>query len=168
VAIISATGWAEGQADGLVLAQLEGVDHLVAVQARQLIARLLADGDDLHVLAVGDQAVDPLARGADDIGRETARQTLVRRRHHDQVTLVLTGAGQQPGRIGARDAGGQIGDDRGHLARIGPGALGLVLGAFQLGRGDHLHGLRDLLRGFHASDPIAHFLEAGHPALLFL
>src|SRR5690606_30050446 len=61
---------------------------------------------------------------------------------------------------------GQVGDDRGHLLRIGPGALGLVLGALQLGRGDHLHGLRDLLRGFHASDPIAHFLEAGHPALL--
>src|SRR5690606_2418578 len=83
----------------------------------------------------------------------------------DQVLLVGAGAGHQARAVVA-DAGRQVGDDRSHPRGVGAGVLGLLLRTLQLGRCDHLHGLRDLLRGFHASDPIAHFLEAGHPALL--
>ncbi|MCY1244537.1 hypothetical protein D9M72_576210 [compost metagenome] len=150
-----------------MLAQLEGPDDLVAEQAGQLVARLAADGDDLDRLAVGDQAVDVVPRGADDVGREPARQTLVGRGDDDQVLLVGAGSGHQARAVVA-DAGRQVGDDRGHPRRIGAGVLRLLLGALQLGRRDHLHGFRDLLRRFDAADPIAHFLEASHPALLFL
>src|SRR5690606_16247735 len=73
------------QAHRLVLAQLESLDDLVSEQAGQLVARLAADSDDLDVLAVGDQAVDVIARSADDVGREPARQTLVGRGDDDQV-----------------------------------------------------------------------------------
>src|SRR5690606_10970904 len=155
------------QAHRLVLAQLESLDDLVSEQAGQLVARLAADSDDLDVLAVGDQAVDVIARSADDVGREPARQTLVGRGDDDQVLLVGAGSGHQARAVVA-DASRQVGDDRGHPRRIGAGVLRLLLGALQLGRRDHLHGFRDLLRRFDASDPIAPFLEASHPALLFL
>src|SRR5690606_14981323 len=83
------------QAHRLVLAQFEGLDDLVAEQAGQLVARLAADGHDLDRLAVGDQAVDVVPRGADDVGREPARQTLVGRGDDDQVLLVGAGSGHQ-------------------------------------------------------------------------
>ena len=41
-----------------------------------------------------------------------------------------------------------------------------MVAAAKLRRRDHLHRLRDLLRGFHARDPIAHILDAGHRRLL--
>jgi hypothetical protein len=40
----------------------------------------------------------------------------------------------------------------GNHAGVRPGGHGALLGAAQLGRRDHLHGLGDLARVFHASD----------------
>ena len=52
------------------------------------------------------------------------------------------------------------------IANLAAGVLRRLLRPAQLGRRHHLHRLRDLLRGFHASDPIAHVLEAGHPRVV--
>ncbi len=120
--------------------------------------------DDLHVLALGDQRVDPLARGADDRRCEAAGQAAVGGGDDHQVTLSLAPVPASSfGAPSPGHAGGQVGDDGGHALGVGPGVLGRVLAAAQLGRGHHLHRFRDLLRGLHACDPIAHFLEASHP-----
>ena len=65
----------------------------------------------LTSLPSADQRGDLLARRAHDAGVEAARQTAIRRRHDDQMALVLAGAGQQQRRGGAGDAGRQVGDD---------------------------------------------------------
>ena len=143
-------------------AHLEAFHEPIAIEALQLIPRLLAQGDDLHILALGDEGGDPLPGHADDGGVETTRQTAVRGGDDDQLFHVLAGADEKLGCPIARHARRQIGNHRSHALGIGASVLRSLLGPPQLGGGDHLQRFRDLLRGFHALDPIAHLLEAGH------
>ena len=59
---------------------------------------------------------------------------------------------------------GEVREHRGHALGVGPRGLGRLLRAAQLGRGDHLHRLRDLLRGLHGGDADLEVLEARHVA----
>jgi hypothetical protein len=110
-----------------------------------------------------------LAWALNNDAQELGRAWLVSRFANDlarplwgRLSVALAGADQELGRPVARHARRQIGDDRSHALGIGASALRSLLGASQLGGGDHLQRFRDLLRGFHALDPIAHLLEAGH------
>ena len=51
-------------------------------------------------------------------------------------------------------ADGKITNDIAHLLGIRPRIFSRLLRFAQLGRGDHLHSARDLLRIFYASDPV--------------
>src|SRR5690606_17407977 len=94
-------------------------------------------------------------------------QALVRIGHHQQVALVAARAGQQPGRaVLARYPGGERGHHRGEALRVRTRSLGRGLRLAQLGRGDHLLGLGDLLGRFDRVDPPFEFLETGHRFLL--
>ena len=55
-----------------------------------------------------------------------------------------------------------------HLGRERARLLDALLGAAQLRRGDHLHGLGDLLRRFHRPDAAADVQERGHESVPFL
>src|SRR5919197_4180312 len=59
----------------------------------------------------------------------------------------------------------RLGHLTGHLPdrlRVGPHRGDALLGAPQAGRGDHLHGTRDLVDVPHAVDPVLYFLARGH------
>jgi len=149
-------------------------------EARRELARLTAEAKTAKVITIGRKARDQLRRqyGSQfiesyEVGLKSPGLALVQpiakkildlynAGEFDVVTLVGARAHQQLRRAFARHAGGEVGDDGGHPLGIGPGVLGGVLAAAQFRRRHHLQRLRDLLRGLHASDPTAHFLEAGH------
>ena len=74
------------------------------------------------------------------------------------LIIVAARAGQHLRRAVAGHARGQVGDHARQTPSIGTRGFRRVLAPAQLGRRHHLHRFRDLLRGFHARDPIAHFL----------
>ena len=139
------------------------MDDPARIEALQDRAALLADQVETHVLALRDQFVRLEARGADDVGVERTRQTTLRRRDHQQMLLVATGAREQ---FGAARADGDLRRQARHHGiqplGIGPAGLSRHLRATQLGGGDHLHRLGDLLGRFDRGDPVLECLEAGH------
>ncbi len=143
-------------------ADFVALDIACAMGAAQLIARLAADRDDFHVLAFGDQRGNLFAGRPHDAGVEAAGKATIRSRDHDEVSLVGAGARKKQRRGRSRNAAGKIGDHARHAQRIGTRAFSGSLRAAQLRRRHHLHRLRDLLRGLHASDPCAHFLDGSH------
>src|SRR4051812_2047885 len=145
-------------------AQVDEVDDALAEQAAQDVETLLADADDLDVLALSDEAVRVIAGKARDRGVEGAAQAPLRRADDEKVPAVLARAGEEARRFRPRrDAAGEIAEHLGHALRIGPRRLGRALGPAQLRRRDHLHGLGDLLRRLHRGDAVAQVLEARHP-----
>jgi len=76
-----------------------------------------------------------------------------------QVDLVLAGARQQRRRAGAAGAGRQAGHHPLQPLGIGTAVLRRVLRPAQLGGGDHLHRLGDLLRRLHRADADLEGLE---------
>ena len=119
----------------------------------------------LTVLPAAVSAVDPLAREPHDRRVERAAQAALGGADHQQMHLVLAGAGQQPRRrIDVGDGRGDVAQHLLHALGIGPRGFGRRLRAAQLRRRDHLHGLGDLLRRLGRGDADAHVLEAGHSA----
>ena len=144
-------------------AQLDHLDDLLRILAAELIGALAADAEDLDGLALADQRVDLLTRQANDRRVERAAQAALGGADHQQMDLILAGAGQQLRR--GIDVGHRAGDVAEHLLhalRIGPRGLGRGLCAAQLRRRDHLHGLGDLLRRLGRGDADAHVFETGH------
>ena len=84
---------------------------------------------------------------------------------HEQDALASPRSLEQGMGVGWRARGHAV-QDLHHLPRVGPGREHRLLGAAQLGRRDHLHGLGDLLRVLDAADPPADVDEGGHGALL--
>ncbi len=77
--------------------------------------------------------------------------------------VVLARPGEKPGRaIGATNRSGKRTQNRVKAFRVGARCLSRILGAAQFCSRDHLHGLRDLARGFHARDPVFKNFEVGH------
>ena len=153
-------------ADPAHLAEVDVADEDAAEVAAQLLAALLADGQDLDGLALGEEAGGVGAREADDRRVEAAAEAALGGRDDQQVGVGAAGAAEQARRRGARgDAGGEVAEDGFHAAGIGPGGLGGLLGAAQLGGRHHLHRLGDLARGLHAGDADLQVLEARHARL---
>src|SRR6266568_4133186 len=124
----------------------------------EIVAPLAAEEGQAQVLSL--VLAQEARRGADDVGVETPAEPLVRGDHEEHDALAP--AVQEEG-VGARiGAGSQIPQHLEHLPGVGPGREHGLLGAAQLGRGDHLHGLRDLLRALDAADPPADVDEGGH------
>ena len=131
--------------------------------AAQLLAALLADGEDLDRLALGEKPQDVRPGETDDRGIEAAAEAALGGGDDQQMHLGLAGAAEQPRRRRAgRDAGGEVGEHRLHPLGVGPRRLGGLLGAAKLGRRHHLHRLGDLARGLHAGDADLEVLQARH------
>ena len=89
------------EADLLDLAQVDAVDDQRGEVAAQYVVALLADGDDLHRLAVGQQPADVLARETGDLRVEAAAQPALGRADDQQMDVVLAGSGHQRRRLAA-------------------------------------------------------------------
>ena len=144
------------EAELLGLAQVDALDDLRSEVAAKDIKALLADADDLDRLSLALKLADVVARKAGDLAVEAAAQAALGRADHQQVRVVLAGAGHQRRRIAAAaDRIGAVGEHGAHPLRIGPGRLGSFLRTAQLRRGDHLHRLGDLLRRLDRGDTVA-------------
>ena len=68
----------------------------------------LADGDDLHRFAIGNELADVISREARDLGVEATAQTTFGRAYNDQMHVLAACPGHQRRRICA--AGDRLGD----------------------------------------------------------
>ena len=137
-------------------AQIDMIDDVAAIKPLQNVVALLADGEDLDRLAVGEKLVGMLAGELGDLRVEAAAQAALGGANDEQMDLVPAGAGEQGRRVIApRHGGGEIGEHRGHALRIGARGDRCFLGAAQFRRRHHLHGLGDLARRLHRGDAIA-------------
>ena len=134
----------------------------VAELAAQDVVALLADADDLDRLALRRcSAVGVVARKARDRGVERAAEAALGGADDEQVASVGAGAGEQRAALRRRDdARARLAEHRRHALGVGPRGLGRHLGAAQLRRRDHLHGLGDLLRRLHGGDAVAQVFQA--------
>ena len=112
-----------------------GFNSGIVRAAREKIAALIAEGKDVKIITVGRKGRDQLRRAYGTRFVESYE-------------------------IGVKPAG------FGMVKPIAQKILDLYLGgdlcAAELGGGHHLERLGDLLRGLHACDPCAHFLDGGH------
>ena len=128
-----------------------------------MVEALLADAEDLHLLAVGEQAVDVLAGQPDDGRVERAAQPALGGADDQQMNLVLAGADhQRRTAFAALERRGEIGEHRLHAGGVRPRRLGRHLRAPELRRGHHLHGLGDLLRRLDGRDAVAELFQRRH------
>ena len=131
-------------------------DDAVVQLAAEIIIALAAQRVDFHGLALGFQVAREVADMAADIGVEGAGQTAIRGDGEDEMGFIPPIAHQQRRRAGIADrAGGERAHHLAHALGIGARSLRLRLRAAELGGGHHFHRARDLLRGFHAVDPVA-------------
>ena len=138
-------------------------DEQLGIFALQLLAALLANGQDLHRLAARDQLTDDPACFLDDIGVEAAAQAALGGHHDDKMGVVLARSGEQlRSACAVAHGAGEVGHHGRHALGIGTGRRSGFLRTLQLGGSNHLHRLGDLPRGFHAVDPVFQILEAGH------
>jgi hypothetical protein len=154
-----------GEAETRATEVRDGLDDQAAVVAAQLIAALAADAQDLDRLAFSQQRANGPPRFARDRAVEAAAQAAVAGSNDHEMSLVGAGAGQQARAEAALEARPERRQNLVHRLGVGTGRKGLLLGTPQLGRGDHLHGLRDLLRRLHASNTKAEGLQTGHRSL---
>ena len=121
-------------------------DDLVLELAAQQIAALAADRDNLEFGTVLRAFTQTAAGFAHDGAVEAAAKAAVRSAHHKQLAIT-TGAGQHLRRtFGVADALGDGGHHAVHTLGIGSRLFGSLLLPAQLGRRDHFHRARDLLR----------------------
>jgi hypothetical protein len=147
-------------------AQLDRLDDLPRELAAQLVEALAADAEDLDLLTLADQRVGVLAREPHDRGIERPAQAALGGADYQQMHAVAAGAGEQPGRgIAAFDRRGDRAEHLAHALGVRARGFGRRLGAAQLARRDHLHGLGDLLRRLGGGDAHAHVLEGGHSSV---
>ncbi len=125
-------GLGVGEGGDVLAGAVEGEDDVAGVGPAQLGARLLADEDEVGGLVAGPDLAAHVARQA---GVDAAAEALVGAADDVERLLAL---GVERLRLGALE----------HLAvglPVLPGRLHGPLGARQLGRGDHLHRVGDLL-----------------------
>src|ERR1051326_2213177 len=153
-----ALGMLEAQRAGA--AQIDQLDDLLGKLPAQLVITLAADAEELDLLAISRKRGGALAGGAHDRGIERAAQAALGGADQKHMDVVAAAAPQKP-RCGlqAADAGGDVAQNLLHAGRIGPRRFGRRLGAAQLRRRDHLHGLGDLLRRLGGGDPVAKVFE---------
>src|SRR6266571_1819878 len=150
---------APGDPLGVGVAQGLEDAHLLAAHPEcappEVVAPLAAQEGQAQVLppTVAQEA----RRGADDVGVEAPAEPLVRGDHEEHDALVSPV--QEEGMGAGIRAGGQVPQHLQHLPGVGPGGEHGLLGAAQLGRGEHLHGVGDLLRALDAADPQADVYE---------
>jgi hypothetical protein len=121
---------------------------------------LRADDLQLGGLPGVDGLGEQPRRGADDVRVEPAAQPLVGGDHHHQDAVVAVVLEQRV-RLGVARVARAV-QDLHHLPRVRTRREHGLLRAAELGRGDHLHGLRDLLRVLDAADPASDVDECGH------
>ena len=115
---------------------------------------------DLEGLAGRRQRIDPLAREPHDRRVERAAETALGGADDQQMDLILAGAGQKlRPRVDVGDRRGDVAEHLLHALGIGPRGFGRSLGAAQLRRRDHLHGLGDLLRRLGRGEADTHALR---------
>ena len=99
-------------------AELDRVDDQRSVIALELVEALLADAEDLHLLAVGEQAIDVLAREPHDGRVEGAAKPALAGADDEEMDLVLAGADhQRRPAVAALERDGEIGEHRLHARR---------------------------------------------------
>ena len=152
----------DGEGDLLVPAQVDPVDDAAAEIAAQVVGALAADGEDLDGLALAAQADGVGAGELGDVGVEAAAQAALGGHDDEQMHLVLAGADEQLRRGVAVGAPAEVAEHRIHALGIGARGGGRLLGAAQLGRGDHLHRLGDLPRRLDGGDAVAEVFQARH------
>ena len=157
-----ATFWASPKASRGRPRSVDGVDDVAGEIAAQLVAALAADRQHLDRLALGQQRADGAARLAHDRAVEGAAQAAVGGGDDHRCTSSLPVPASSLGPVPPLKRGAERGQHALHALGIGPGRLGLLLRAAQLGRGHHLHGRGDLLRRLDAADPVPQVLETGH------
>src|SRR6056297_2083478 len=154
-------------AHALDVGQVDMADERLAPVAAKLFAALLADGEDLHRLALGRELVRPDARDLHDRRVESAAKAALGGHHHEKMRLVVPGAREKLRRaFRPADRLSEAGDHRIEPLRVGTRRLGGLLRAAQFRRGDHLHRLGDLPGRLDRVDPVLEVLEAWHVALL--
>src|SRR5690606_5524846 len=95
---------------------------------------------------------------------EAAAQAALGGHDDEQVRLIPAGAHQQLRRVLGIGAPAEIAEHGVHALRIRAGGGGCLLGAAQLGCGDHLHRLGDLPRRLDRGDAVAEVFETWHCA----
>ena len=120
-----------------------------------LVAALAAHG--LNVDFLVGVARDELEGNLEDVGVEGAGKALVARDHDEKHALFRPGQKQRAAQVAGLlvveiDAARERLQDAGDHARVRPRRQRSLLRLPELGRRDHLHGLGDLPRVFHAAD----------------
>ncbi len=143
--------------------QLDHLDDAGGKIALQLVEALLADAEEFHLLAVGDQAPRVVAGQAHDGGVEGAAQAALGGADHEQMNVVAPGSHhQRRAALASLERRRQIGQHPFHALGIGAGGFGGALRAPELRRRHHLHGLGDLLRRLHGCDAVAQVFQRRH------
>ena len=140
----------------------DGLDDVLGEVAAQLVAALAADASILTVLPSASS--ERMARRAS----RTIELLKPPHRPRSAVATISRWTWSEPvpassrGPVPPLKLAPSDGHEVVHGLGIGAGRHGLLLGAPQLGRGHHLHGLGDLLRRLDASDPEPEGFETGH------
>ncbi len=143
-------------------AQVEVLDDLLVEQAAELLVALAADAEELDLLALARSA-----RWARSRARRTIEELKAPDRPRSPVQTSSRWTWSLPVPAQQRRRAGRTRERRWrcwtitalHLVGIGPRRLGRLLGAAQLRRRDHLHGLGDLLRRLGGGDADAHVFK---------
>ncbi len=118
---------------------------------------LLADPDELDLIALGLERVDPTTGFLDQVGIEATRQPAIRRDEDDHRTrrpALRRGLRTPQQRKALRQfRRHQVGNDLAQRLGVRPSRDHAVLGALQLGRGYQLHRPRDLPRVGDGTNP---------------
>ena len=128
-----------------------------------LPAGRLADRHGLHLGAGRLELAHLVGDHAQHVGVQTAAQTLVGR-DDDQAHLTRATVLHHERMLVLGRRLRQVGRDDADLVRIRTSRTHAILRLAHLGRGDHLHGLGDLLRVLEALDLAANFLACRHDA----
>ena len=126
------------------------------IAAAHQVAALAADGFDVDFL-VGVAGIDELEGGLEDVGVECAGKALVAADDDEQHALFGAGDEERVAQVAGLgivdiDAARERLEHAGDHFGVRPRGQRPLLRAAQLGRRDHLHGLGDLPRVFHAAD----------------
>ena len=150
---LGADGVGVGEGEPLDRAEVDNFEDLLGVEPAKRVKALLADAEDLDVLALGQEPRRMVAGKPGDRRIEGAAQPALGGADDEEMGLVPPGPGEQPRRVVlALHRSGEVRQHRVHPRRIGARRLGRGLRAAQLRRRDHLHGLGDLLRRLDRGD----------------
>jgi hypothetical protein len=143
-----------GPGDAAVVAGMLGVDGR-GIAAVHLVAALATHGFNVDLLI--RVAVDELEGRLENVGVEGSGKTLVAADDDEQDALLRARGKERMAQVAGHlvkdiNASGQRCQHTGDHPGIRPGRQCPLLRAAQFRRRDHLHGLGDLPRVFHAAD----------------